>query len=108
MSKVSSAASALLAAIKAAANIHLVKTILAPYRPALDCTSAMRLSIQPESYGAEKRAGSPIADHKRRPNRSLKPAIGFQATSGVTSTPRLSQPFHGKSLSFTVRMKTGE
>jgi hypothetical protein len=43
-----------------------------------------------------------------RPNGSLKPPIGFQAAVGAVPIPSVSQPFHGKSLSFTVRMKIGE
>ena len=36
------------------------------------------------------------------------PAIGFQAPLGLSSMPSVSQPFQGKSLSFTVRMNIGE
>src|SRR5436305_7363465 len=79
-----------------------------PHLPPFDCTSAMRLSIQPTSYGAENSAGSPIADHRRRPNRSLKPAIGFHAESGRASMPSANSPFHGKFFNLTVRMKSGE
>src|SRR5712691_9526485 len=78
------------------------------HRPEFDWTSEMRLIIQPESYGAGSRAGSPTADHSSRPNPSLNPAIGFHAASGVLSIPSASQPFHGKFLSFTVRMNIGE
>jgi hypothetical protein len=38
---------------------------------------------------------------------SPKPAIGFQAASGAPLTPSASQPFQGKSRSFTVRTKIG-
>ena len=53
-------------------------------------------------------AGSPTADHISRPMASVKPPTGFQAALERSRTPRCSLPFHGYSLSFTVRMKTGE
>ena len=43
-----------------------------------------------------------------RPAGSLKPATGFQAARAPPSAPTCSQPFHGKSFSFTVRRKIGE
>ena len=58
--------------------------------------------------GRGQRAGSPSADHISRPNGSVKPAIGFQAAAGCAAMPSASQPFHGKSFSFTVRRKIGE
>ena len=39
---------------------------------------------------------------------SVIPPIGFQAAAGSPPMPRTSQPFQGKSLSFTVRMNIGE
>ena len=36
------------------------------------------------------------------------PPIGFQAAAGSPPMPSASQPFQGKSLSFTVRMNIGE
>ena len=39
---------------------------------------------------------------------SVMPPIGFQAAAGAPPVPSASQPFQGKSLSFTVRMKIGE
>ncbi len=34
--------------------------------------------------------------------------MGFQAAAGLVAVPNRSQPFHGKSLSLTVRTKIGE
>ena len=36
------------------------------------------------------------------------PPIGFQAPLGLSAMPSASQPFQGKSLSFTVRTNIGE
>jgi hypothetical protein len=58
--------------------------------------------------GSRSSAGSPTAAHTARPAGSVKPATGFQAARAPPSTPRCSQPFQGKSLSFTVRRKIGE
>ena len=74
----------------------------------LDLTSEMRLSIHADSFGEGIKAGSPTADHINRPKLSVKPAIGFQAALGAASIPSASQPFQGKSFSFTVRMNIGE
>src|ERR1700751_5650217 len=52
---------------------------LTPHRDGVAATSAMRLTVQPESLGAGSAAGSPSADHIRRPKLSVKPATGFQA-----------------------------
>src|SRR5262245_12395412 len=79
-----------------------------PHGPELDWTSEARLSIQPASYGAGITAGSLRADQTSRPKRSENPATGFHAASGLPSMPSASQPFHGKSLSFTVRRNIGE
>src|SRR5579862_5993533 len=72
------------------------------------CTSDVRLSTNPGPFGDGMIAASPIADHIRRPNGSVKPAIGFHAAVGSDATPSDRMPFHGKSLSFAVRMKIGE
>ena len=45
---------------------------------------------------------------RSRPVGSVKPATGFQAAEGRSGTPTVSQPFHGKSLSLTVRGKIAE
>ena len=60
------------------------------------------------SSGSSSSAGSPTAAHTRRPAGSVKPATGFHAARAPPSTPMASQPFHGKSLSFTVRRNIGE
>src|SRR5262249_53780862 len=74
----------------------------------LDCTSAIRLIVQRASLGAASTAGSPIADHNRRPNGSVNPAIGFHAACGRPSMPSDSQPFQGKSFSLALRMNMPE
>jgi hypothetical protein len=66
-----------------------------------------RFATQLPLYGAARRAGSPRAAQSRRPAGSEKPAIGFHAAAGFVAIPRRSHPFHGKSLSLTVRMKIG-
>jgi hypothetical protein len=58
--------------------------------------------------GSGSNAGSPTAAHTARPTGSVKPATGFQAARAPPSAPTWSQPFHGKSLSFTVRRNIGE
>ena len=68
----------------------------------------MRLSIHAGSFGEGIKAGSPTADHINCPKLSVKPAIGFQAAVGAASIPSVSQPFQGKSFSFTVRMNIDE
>src|SRR5689334_22788187 len=63
-----------------------------------------RFSTHPLPCGEGKKAGSPIDHHTSRPNGSPNPpARGFHALVGGDGTPTLSQPFHGKSRSFTVR-----
>ena len=54
------------------------------------------------------RPGHPLRTTSTRPKLSVKPAIGFQAALGAASIPSVSQPFQGKSFSFTVRMNIGE
>src|SRR5262245_57171296 len=66
-----------------------------------------RFATQVPLYGAAKRAGSPSAAQSRRPAGSEKPATGFHAAADFVAIPRRSQPFHGKSLSLTVRTKIG-
>jgi hypothetical protein len=44
----------------------------------------------------------------KRPNGSSNPPTGFHAVVGTALIPSRSQPFHGKSLSFTVRGKIGD
>ncbi len=54
-----------------------------------------------------KLAVSPSVAHRNLPAGSLKPPTGFHAAAGLPATATLNQPFHGKSLSLTVRTKTG-
>ena len=74
--------------------------------PALG-TALTRFGTQSALPGAGKLAGSPTAAHNNRPAGSLKPPTGFHAAAGLPAMPTLSQPFQGKSLSLTVRRKTG-
>src|SRR5262250_977743 len=67
-----------------------------------------RLGIQLPLSGAGNTAGSPMADQINLPAVSEKPPMGFHAADGFVAIPNLNQPFHGKSLSFTVLMKIGE
>ena len=67
-----------------------------------------RFGIQPAPCGDGKKAGSPRASQRSRPAGSVKPATGFQAAAGRSGTPTVSQPFHGKSFSLTVRGKIAE
>ena len=68
----------------------------------------IRFGTQPALNGAGRNAGSPSAAQISRPVASVKPATGFQAADAGCATPSRSQPFQGKSLSLTVRMKMGE
>src|SRR2546422_8012624 len=67
-----------------------------------------RLGTQPAPYGEGSRAGSPRAAHRSRPAGSEKPAMGSHAAAALVAISSLSQPFHGKSLSLTVRRKLAE
>src|SRR6266702_1198421 len=71
--------------------------------------------LDPDVEGQLGRTGAAGQDQQQRHQPQHGPyrldwtsAMRFQAEAGRASMPRLSQPFHGKSLSFTVRMKTGE
>src|SRR5919204_5104883 len=69
-------------------------------------TGRARLGTKRALSGSGSNAGSPIAAHTRRPPAPVKPATGFHAPSIAhtrSMTATLSQPFHGKSLSLTVR-----
>ncbi len=67
-----------------------------------------RFATQVALPGAGSIAGSPSAAQISRPAGSRKPPTGFHAAAGFAAMPRRSQPFHGKSLSLTVRTKMAE
>src|SRR5215510_9464164 len=77
--------------------------------PGLPTAGVTRLSIQPLPCGEAISAGSPTAHHTSRPNTSSKPlTTGFHAADGAAGAATLSHPFHGKSLSLTVRGKIAD
>src|SRR5262249_36414442 len=63
-------------------------------------------SLPPECEGIGAKPPSGAQDRGRAG--SEKPPIGFQAAVAFVAKPTRSQPFHGKSLSFTVRRKIAE
>ena len=71
-------------------------------------TTRTRFGTQPLPAGAGSTPASASADHTSPPVASPKPPIGFQAAAGRDAVAIRSQPFHGKSFSFTVRRKTAE
>ena len=78
-------------------------------RPSSVSATTRRFGTHPLPWGEGKNAGSPSASQTSRLAGSLmKPATGFHADWGRVGMPTVSQPFQGKSLSFTVRGKIAE
>ena len=77
-------------------------------RAEVHLATVTRLGIHPAPCGEGKKAGSPSASQRSRPAGSVKPATGFQAADARSGTPTVSQPFHGKSFSLTVRGKIAD
>ena len=77
----------------------------------VDCSvgrTSARLGAHRLLYGTAKNASSPTIAHTSRPGASVNPATGFQAAVARMSMPSRSQPFHGRSLSLSVRRTTAE